>query len=86
MWYIIANQIMDIDLICMINKLTLGDVAEASNGNSPPQAIMRLSASWDMRCTVLTTNIAFSLLLTKSNTDFVEWLQINEILNYQLLI
>lgn len=54
--------------------LTFGEVAEASNGNKPPQAIIRLSASCDMRCTVLTTKIALSLLLTKSSTDFVEWL------------
>lgn len=29
--------------------LTFGEVAEASNGNSPPQAMIRLSASWDIR-------------------------------------
>lgn len=49
-------------------------MAEASNGNKPPQAIIKLSASWDIKCTVLTTNMALSLLLTKSRTDFVEWL------------
>ena len=54
---------------------TFGEVAEARSGNNPPQAIIRLSASWEIRCTVLTTKIAFSLLFTKSSTDLVEWLQ-----------
>lgn len=58
-----------------LKKLTFGDVAEASNGKSPPQAIIKLSANCEIKCTVLTTNIALSLLLTKSRTDFVEWLK-----------
>lgn len=52
--------------------LTLGEVADASNGSKPPHAMMRLSASWLIKCTVFTTKIAFSLLFTKSITDFVE--------------
>lgn len=51
---------------------TLGEVAEASSGSSPPHAMIRLSASWLIRCTVFTTKIEFSLLFTKSITDFVE--------------
>jgi hypothetical protein len=54
---------------------TFGEVADASKGSSPPQAIMRLSASCEIRWTVFTTKMAFSLLFTKSRTDFVEWLQ-----------
>lgn len=60
---------------CTIKKLTFGDVAEASRGNNPPQAIIKLSANCEIKCTVLTTNIALSLLLTKSKTDLVEWLE-----------
>ena len=52
--------------------LTFGDVADARSGRSPPQAMMRLSASCEMRCTVFTTNTAFSAALTKSSTDLVE--------------
>jgi hypothetical protein len=48
-----------------------GEVADARRGSSPPQAMIRLSASWEMRWTVLTTKIAFSALFTKSNTDLV---------------
>lgn len=59
-----------------LNKaLTLGEVAEARRGKRPPQAMIRLSASWEMRCTVFTTNMAFSLLFTKSSTLLVEWLE-----------
>lgn len=49
-------------------------MADANNGKRPPHAMIRLSASCEIKWTVLTTNIAFSLLLTKSSTDFVEWL------------
>jgi len=56
------------------NYLTLGDVAAASNGNSPPQAMIKLSDNCEIKCTVLTTKIAFSAPLTKSKTDLVEWL------------
>lgn len=28
---------------------TFGEVAEARSGNNPPQAIIRLSASWEIR-------------------------------------
>lgn len=52
--------------------LTLGDVADASNGNKPPHAIIKLSDNCEIKCTVLTTNIAFSAPLTKSKTDLVE--------------
>ena len=52
--------------------LTFGEVAEARRGRSPPQAMMRLSANCEMRCTVFTTNTAFSAELTKSSTDLVE--------------
>lgn len=55
--------------------LTLGDVADANNGNSPPQAIIKLSDNCEIKCTVLTTNIAFSAPFTKSKTDFVECLK-----------
>lgn len=51
----------------------LGLVAEARRGRSPPHAMIKLSASWEIRCTVLTTKMAFSLLLTKSKTLLVEW-------------
>lgn len=49
-------------------------MAEANKGSNPPQAIIKLSANCDIRCTVFTTNMALSLLFTKSRTDFVEWL------------
>ena len=52
--------------------LTFGDVADARSGRSPPHAMMRLSASCEMRCTVFTTNTAFSAAFTKSSTDLVE--------------
>lgn len=55
-----------------LNNLTFGDVADARSGNKPPQAIIKLSASCEIKCTVFTTKIAFSLELTKSNTLFVE--------------
>lgn len=55
--------------VCM---LTFGEVADARSGRSPPQAMIKLSANCEIRCTVFTTKIAFSLLFTKSNTDFVE--------------
>lgn len=57
----------------MVN-LTLGDVADASNGNSPPQAMIKLSDNCEIKCTVFTTKMAFSDPLTKSKTDFVECL------------
>lgn len=31
------------------SPLTLGDVAEANNGNNPPQAMIRLSDNCDIR-------------------------------------
>jgi len=40
--------------------------------------MIRLSANWEIKWTVFTTKIAFSLLLTKSKTDFVEWLKQTE--------
>jgi hypothetical protein len=49
-----------------------GLVADARRGRRPPQAMIRLSVSWEMRWTVLTTNIALSAALTKSRTDLVE--------------
>ena len=58
------------------NLLTEEEVAAESRGRIPPQAIMRLSSTWEMRCTVLCTNTTFSLLLTKSITVLVEWLKI----------
>lgn len=54
--------------------LTVGDVAADNSGRIPPQAIIILSTIWEMRWIVLCTKIIFSLLLTKSITDFVEWL------------
>lgn len=56
-------------------QLTFGDVALANNGNKPPQAIIKLSANWEIKWTVFTTNIAFSLEFTKSSTLLVEWLR-----------
>ena len=53
--------------------LTFGEVAEANKGSKPPQAMIKLSANCEIKCTVLTTKIAFSPLLTKSKTDLVEW-------------
>ena len=52
--------------------LTFGEVADANKGSNPPQAMIKLSANCEIRCTVLTTKIAFSPLLTKSKTDLVE--------------
>lgn len=51
---------------------TFGDVALANKGNRPPQAMIKLSANCDIKWTVFTTNIAFSLEFTKSNTVLVE--------------
>ena len=59
-------------MIFLQNSLTLGEVADASNGRRPPHAMIRLSANCEIKCTVLTTNMAFSALFTKSNTDLVE--------------
>lgn len=56
--------------------LTDEEVAAESRGRMPPQAMMRLSSTCEMRCTVLWTNTTFSLLFTKSITVLVEWLQI----------
>lgn len=58
--------------------LTVGDVAAESKGKIPPQAMMMLSTIWEMRWMVLCTKMMFSLLLTKSITDFVEWLKQQE--------
>ncbi len=58
--------------------LTDGEVAAESRGRIPPHAIMMLSTIWEMRWMVLWTNIMFSLLFTKSMTDFVEWLRERE--------
>lgn len=55
--------------------VTLGDVALASKGNRPPHAMIKLSANCEIKCTVFTTNIAFSAELTKSKTLLVEWLR-----------
>ena len=51
--------------------ITCGEVADASKGSSPPQAMMRLSDSCDIKCTALTTKMALSPLLTNSSTDLV---------------
>lgn len=50
-------------------------MAAERRGKIPPQAIMMLSTICEMRWIVLWTKIMFSLLLTKSMTDLVEWLQ-----------
>lgn len=52
--------------------LTLGEVALASNGNNPPQAIIKLSANCDIICTVLTTKTALSDEFTNSRILFDE--------------
>lgn len=57
-----------------VESITWGDVAEANKGSNPPQAIIKLSDSWDIKWTALTTKMALSPLLTNSNTDFVLWL------------
>ncbi len=54
-----------------IEGLTVGDVAAASRGSSPPQAVTKLSESWDIMCVTFTTNTWFSVVLTKSRTVFV---------------
>lgn len=59
-------------VMVQVSRLTFGEVALASKGNRPPQAIIKLSANCDIKWTVLTTKIAFSLAFTKSNTLFVE--------------
>lgn len=65
---------------------TFGDVADASKGNNPPQAIIKLSDNCEIKCTVLTTNIAFSVPLTKSKTDFVECLYLKKLIRFQFLL
>lgn len=55
--------------------LTLGEVAAERRGKIPPQAIIMLSTICEIRWMVLWTKIMFSLQLTKSITDLVEWLQ-----------
>lgn len=46
-------------------------MAEANSGNSPPQAMIKLSDNCDIRWTALTTKMALSPLFTNSNTDLV---------------
>lgn len=58
-----------------IMTLTVEEVAAESRGKMPPQAMMRLSTTWEMRCMLLWTNTTFSLLFTKSRMVFVEWLK-----------
>lgn len=58
--------------------LTVADVAAESKGNMPPQAIIILSSTWEMRWIVLCTNMTLSLLFTKSITVLVEWLAQNK--------
>lgn len=53
-------------------------MAAERRGKIPPQAIMMLSTICEMRWMVLWTKIMFSLLLTKSMTDLVEWLHREE--------
>lgn len=55
--------------------LTVEEVAAESRGKMPPQAMMRLSTTWEMRWILLWTNTTFSLLFTKSKIVFVEWLK-----------
>lgn len=57
-----------------MKSLTVADVAAESRGNMPPQAMIMLSITWEMRWMVLCTNMTLSLLFTKSITVFVEWL------------
>lgn len=57
------------------SALTVGEVAAERRGKIPPHAIMMLSTICEIRWMVLWTKIMFSLLLTKSMTDLVEWLQ-----------
>lgn len=52
--------------------LTVEEVAAESRGKMPPQAMMRLSTTWEMRWMLLWTNTTFSLLFTKSKMVFVE--------------
>lgn len=54
--------------------LTEDEVAAESRGKMPPQAMMRLSTTWEMRWMLLWTNTTFSLLFTKSRIVLVEWL------------
>lgn len=55
-----------------VMTLTVEEVAAESRGKMPPQAMMRLSTTWEMRCMLLWTNTTFSLLFTKSRMVFVE--------------
>ena len=55
-------------------ELTEGEVAAESRGRIPPHAMITLSIICEMRWMVLWTKMMFSLLLTKSMTDLVEWL------------
>lgn len=65
----------NLNFVVRVSLLTFGDVALASKGNNPPQAIIKLSANCEIKWTVFTTKIAFSLAFTKSNTLLVEWLR-----------
>lgn len=58
-------------MYCVIT-LTVEEVAAESRGKMPPQAMMRLSTTWEMRWILLWTNTTFSLLFTKSKIVFVE--------------
>lgn len=55
-----------------VMALTVEEVAAESRGKMPPQAMMRLSTTWEMRWMLLWTNTTFSLLFTKSKIVFVE--------------
>ena len=59
----------------MYGSLTFGEVAAARRGSRPPQAVIRLSASWEIMWVAFTTNIWFSDAFTKSITVLVLWLQ-----------
>lgn len=50
-------------------------MAAESRGKMPPQAMMRLSNTWEMRWMLLWTKMTFSLLFTKSRIVLVEWLR-----------
>lgn len=71
----ILPQVRDFQI--KMEFLTVADVAAESNGKIPPQAMIMLSITWEMRWIVLCTNTTLSLLFTKSITVFVEWLSKN---------
>lgn len=67
-----GNKLKGLQTTARSKTLTVEEVAAESRGKMPPQAMMRLSTTWEMRCILLWTNTTLSLLFTKSKIVFVE--------------